>query len=274
MPSTSADYSPGVAGRLAASYTSRIEGTRRVLRAPESTGAFVAATGVCATPEDMCRFAAAHYVGCDALLGDAFKQEAHRGQWVITAGQDRGVEMGLGFHAITVDDRRYVGHGGSIGGYRSETLFDPHGKLAVSIMANCADAPSAAMIRGILQVLHYFEEHGAEPVPADRERFNVRLRNARATIEVVATKHEMVAVDPDDWMPFTVTEQLGVVDAQTLRVTTIGSHFNEGESFRYVFDGPALRSVNFAGFTMLPEREYARSVELTGRCGVLAASSG
>ena len=267
MSSTSADFGPGVATRLAPSYTPRIEGNRRALPPPESTGALVAATGLWSTPEDMCRFASAHYAGCDALLSDTLKREAHRGQWVITSGQDRGVEMGLGFHAIFVDGRRYVGHGGSIGGYRSETLFDPDARLAVSIMANWADAPSMAMIRGVLQVLHYFEEHGADPVPAGRRRFNARLRNAVATVEIVATNDRAVAIDPDRWEPFTVTEQLTVVDPETLRVSTVGSHFNEGESFRYAFDGPTLRSVKFAGFTMLPERDFVRTVKLTGRAG-------
>jgi len=274
MSCTAADFGSNVARWLAVSYTPRIEGTRRPLPTPATTGALVAATGLCSTPEDMCRFASAHYDGCDALLGDILKQEAHRGQWVITTGQDRGVEMGLGFHAVIVDDHRYVGHGGSIGGYRSETLFDPDRKLAVSIMANCADAPSMGMIRGILQVLHHFEEHGVDPVPLARDRFNVRLRDAMATVEIVATKDSVVAIDPDEWEPFTVTEELRVVDADTLRVTTVGSHFNEGESFRYAFDGLTLRSVKFAGFTMLPEREYARSAELTGRGGALAPLEG
>ena len=265
MLATWADYGPAVATRLAASYSPRIEGTRWVLSAPETTGALAAATGVCATPEDMCRFAAAHYAGCDTLLNETLKREAHRGQWVVTTGQDVGVEMGLGFHALIVDGRRYVGHGGSVGGYKSETLFDPDAKLAVSIMANCADAPSVEMVRGILQVLHYFEEHGAEPVSPDHDHFNTRVRNARATVEVVATKGLVVAVDPDAWEPFTVTEQLSVVDAETLRVSTTGSVFNEGESFHYVFDGSRLHSVTYAGFTMLPERDFVRLVELTGR---------
>ena len=265
MPDTAADYGPVAARRLAAGYTPRIEGTRWVLPNPETTGALAVATGVCSTPEDMCRFAAAHYAGCDVLLNETLRREAHRGHCVVTLGQDVGMEMGLGFHAHIVDDRRYVGHSGSVGGFKSETLFDPDARLAVSIMANCADAPSVEMVRGILQVLHYFEEHGAEPAPPDRDHFNARLRNARATVEIVATRDSVVAVDPDGWEPFTLIEQLSVVDAETRRVRTAGSVFNEGESFRYVFDGPRLRSVTYAGFTMLPERSYVRLVESTGR---------
>jgi len=252
MESTVADLAPEVVPRLSASYAGRIEGTRRRIDCQVATRALAPATGLFTTAEDMCRFAAGHYWSDQALIGSALRKEAHRSQWVLTTGYDAGAEMGLGFQIMTVGDRRLVGHTGSFGGYQSATFFEPQGALAVSVMANFRDAPVAKMIRGVFEALHHFARYTNDS--GAFARYNVRLRSTLATVEIVATGDRIVAVNPDDWEPFTFAEELALVDPATLRVVTPGSLFHEGELARYAFDDAGVRSVNYGGFIMRPDR--------------------
>jgi len=51
---------------------------------------------------------------------------------------------------------------------------------------------------------------------------------------------------------------LTVVDDSTLCISTPGSLFNHGELVRFAFDATGVESVNYGGFTMLPESATCR----------------
>lgn len=217
------------------------------------TKAFAAAVGVYATPEDMCRFAAGHFFGNQTLLSDNSKKEMQRTQQTVSNGFDYGHQFGLGLDPLFISGRRLLGHGGHMGGHLTATYFDPHGQLAVCVMANCKDAPSTQITRGIIEALDFFGQYAAREAPTRRKRLNVRLRNNLGTVQIIATHDRIVAIDPDDWEPFTWLEEAAYVTPTTLKITTENSIFNEGELIRYSFVKDKVKSVRYAGITMSPE---------------------
>jgi D-alanyl-D-alanine carboxypeptidase len=258
LGSTTTDFSAAIEPKLATAYGVPFAHERAPLWPRESTKALAAAVGIHTTAEDMCRFAAAHFFGSPDLLSEAAKREMQRAAWTLTEGYDSGVEFGLGCEIIHVNDHRLVGHSGHLAGYLTATFFDPDKRLAVSVMANSKDAPSVKILRGIFEAMDWFERNTRVRVPARLTRFNVRARNAFANIEVIAGSDSLVAIDPDDWEPFTWLEHLEYVDPHTLRFITPGSIFNEGELIEYRFSGRKPARIRCAGGTLLPETDYYR----------------
>jgi hypothetical protein len=256
LRSTVADYTASMAGRIATGYSLPFAHERMPLVARMSSNAYAAVMGGYATPQDMCRFAQAHFWGDPRLIGDMLKKEAQRTHWMVMEGNDRGLEYGLGFEVRRIRNRRLIGHSGSFSGHVTGTFFDPEERLALSVMANCRDAPVMEMVRGLVEVIDHFQKYATEETPVDRARLNARVCSAISAVEINATAGSIVATDPDTWRPFARAEELAMVDSNTLRVVTANSYFNEGELVRAEFDGGSVSSVRFAGITLLPERDY------------------
>ncbi len=255
LQDTFADYSPELNGRLVTAYGVPFEHIRPVLELRTTTGAFAPVVGVHGTPEDMCRFASAHCFGNTTLLSDESKREAQRTQWCGT-GYDSGYDYGLGFEIQRVGERRIVGHGAHLAGCLSATYFDPKEDLIVSVMANCKDAPSTQIVRGIFEALDWFKEFAADKPVAKIQRLNARLCSPTSVVEVVAASERIVLIDPDDWEPFTFGETCEQIDPTTLKITTPGSVFNAQERLRYSFKQGVAQSVRYAGATFLSESIY------------------
>ena len=71
------------------------------------------ATGFSSTAEDVCRFAAAHFLGDTRLLSDSSKRLVQHEQWKVGLGEDA---YGLGMTVERIGDRRLVGPGAPVRG--------------------------------------------------------------------------------------------------------------------------------------------------------------
>jgi D-alanyl-D-alanine carboxypeptidase len=246
----SADWAPSIGPGIALGYTVPHNQKRDPVETTMPMRALAPAGGCFASPSDMCRLVAAHFRGNGRLLPDALKNEAHKSHWVITRGYDQGYEYGLGFEVMELAGRRLVGHGGSLLGYRTATFFDPGTRLAVSVAANCKDAPALSMLRGVFQALFHFEDTASDTTPAYLSRFNARVHSPMASLQVVATKGAIVAMDPDDWEPFSWSEQLSRLDNRTLQVVTLGSIHAKGERAVFDFEDEQVSRLKFGGLTL------------------------
>jgi CubicO group peptidase (beta-lactamase class C family) len=255
LTNTFADYAPELDARLATAYGIPFEHRRPALKPRIPTDAFAPAVGIHATAEDMCRFASAHFLGDTRLLSDRTKREAQRAHRTGT-GYDDGWQFGMGFEIQHIGERRVVGHGGQLAGYLTATYFDPKDKLAVAVLANCKDAPSTQIVRGIFEALDWFGQYASHPAEKQLERLNTRVCSGVALVEVVAAAERIVLIDPDDWEPFTFCETCEQITPTTLRITTPGSVMNEGESLHYTFAQDTLQSVQYAGLNLVPEAAY------------------
>ncbi len=251
------DYTSKIKDKVPTGYGILLDRQRSVIRERSPAHGLIAATGLYATTEDMCRFVGALFPGQALLINDHMKHEMERTQQRVTRGYDQGTEFGLGLDIQTLGKRRLVGHSGHMAGHLTATYLDPSDKIAVSVSSNARDAPSVSMVRGIFGALDYFlnPDATANIPPLRKNRsFSVRLYNEVSTVEVVHNGTDIIAIDPDDWEPFAWCEKLEVMNDTTLRITTPGSIYNEGELLQYVFAGNAVKSVRFAGLTMWPKR--------------------
>ena len=105
----------------------------RLINAPYVNNSYKwAGGGFLSTPEDLCRFAAAH------LRDDFLKQETIERLWTSQHTND-GKETGYGIGwRVTTDEagRRRVGHGGGSVGGSSQLVVYPEAKLILAVTAN------------------------------------------------------------------------------------------------------------------------------------------
>ncbi len=124
-------------GRLATGYSAlKRDGSRDMLKLFQAEGISPAA-GFSSTVEDLARFASWQFrlleKGGEEILKASTLREMQRVHWM---DPDWDTAWGLGFSVYEVDDRTFVGHGGSCPGYRSTLRMDPHKKQAFIAMIN------------------------------------------------------------------------------------------------------------------------------------------
>ena len=204
--------------RLVTGYTARRPGLPRCPIPDVSTRALSPATGFYATAEDLCRYAAAHFMGDDTLLSDMAKREMRQPYWAIAQADER---YGLGFVVVDIGERRMIGHGGGFPGHATRTLIDPTDRLVVTVLTNETGAPAATLARTIVTILDYAlkpcaVEEGAPSVPC--ERFTGRFVNMWGVTDVVAFGDALLLLSPEGDDPLKSPTRLAVEDEDTLGI--------------------------------------------------------
>ncbi len=252
------DYRPSIRDRLVTNYGSELDHVRPAFDAAFTTNALSPGVGIRATAAAMCSFAAAHFIGNTSLLSDESKREMHREHVYIEDGYDEGASFGLGFQVMSVGDRRCIGHTGHVTGGVGATFFDPKAKVAVAVMANCRDMPTTQIALGVYQVIDFYTQYGAQAMPKQFDHLNVRTTNEISSVEIVATKQRIVALDPNSWEPFSLVEELEPTSVNALRITTPGSLFNKGEVIDVRLRQGKVKAISFSGTPMLPYDAVSR----------------
>jgi D-alanyl-D-alanine carboxypeptidase len=144
MTSTSVVPTPAQRLRFATSYGRRLpDGTRKVYPLMDAK-AITPAANISSTVEDLGRFASLHMLEGRNVPGQILKgstlREMHRVQWV-QPGWRSG--YGLGFSVRKLDDRVVYGHGGWVGGNKSQISISPKEKVAVIVAINADDGVPA-----------------------------------------------------------------------------------------------------------------------------------
>ncbi|HEV7216077.1 MAG TPA: serine hydrolase domain-containing protein, partial [Chloroflexota bacterium] len=195
--------------RLATGYTRPRFGLPRRAVLDVATGALAPATGFYATAEDLCRYAAAHCLGNDALLSDAAKREMQQPYWAIEQSEGR---YGLGFETTIVGERRLVGHGGGFPGHATRTQFDPTDRLVVVVLTNESGGPARAFADTVVKIIDF--ALGKPALPAERSaeyaRFAGRFVNAFGVLDVAHFGDALVALNPEEDDPVKHVTELRV----------------------------------------------------------------
>ncbi len=254
---TAPEYEAGEAD-LATGYSRRDNQQRRPL--PHvSTHAMSSATGFISTAADLCRCFTAHMVGSGQLLSDESKKEMQREAWAAkTPGASERTGYGLGFVVQELGGHRVFGHSGGFPGFITLSAAAPDAGLAVVALTN-ADGPAASIVKGIYQVIQYFQEHAtaSSAIPThDGRRLEGHYLNLWGAVLLVAAGGRMVTADPGSWDPFAASEALEFVDGDTLRVAEASSFGSEGELVRFRWREGQVETVSYAGSTMWPERAW------------------
>jgi CubicO group peptidase (beta-lactamase class C family) len=140
--------------RMAVGYsTKRRDGTRPTVTVFEARG-IAPAAGYASTVEDLARFASWQFRvlhhGADEVLSRNTLREMQRVHWI---DPDWEAKRGLGFGMWRVDDKTYVGHGGSCPGYQSHFNLDPVGKVATIFMTNAAGVNTSMFTQRAQEIL-------------------------------------------------------------------------------------------------------------------------
>ena len=142
-------------GRLATGYGSLTrDGSRRP--APFYLARGIApAAGYSSTAEDLAKFASWQFRllsggdGNGVLKASTLRQM----QRVHFIDPDWQTSYGLGFAVRRVDDKTFVGHGGSCPGYRTELLMQPQEKIATIVMANAQGVNTGQLAQKLYEIV-------------------------------------------------------------------------------------------------------------------------
>lgn len=146
-------------GKMSTGYSALYrDGTRKMMPFFQANG-INAAAGYSSTVVDLGRFAAWQFRvlngGQKELLKTATLKEMQRVQWVNPDGK---LTWGLGFAVEQLNDKTYVGHGGSCPGYRSSLLMNNKAKLATAVMINAGGTDPDKYVDAIFELLYKSEE--------------------------------------------------------------------------------------------------------------------
>ena len=134
----------------------------------------VSAANISSTVEDLARYASFHMLEGKNTPGQILKgstlREMHRVHWINSSWRGGA---GLGFSVSKGDARLTYGHGGWVGGNRSQLTISPKEKVAVIVMVNADDGEPAffagramAMLAPVIAKITAVAAPEAKPDPA------------------------------------------------------------------------------------------------------------
>jgi CubicO group peptidase (beta-lactamase class C family) len=252
--------------RLATGYTVDHYALERMPIGHLDTRAMSAATGFYSTAEDLCRYGAAHFLGCGELLTDESRREMQREHW---KADGMPMSYGLGFDVVLVGERRLIGHGGGFPGFITNTKIDPADGFVFVALTNASDGPAADLTNGMVAIVDRALRAAPAPNGHDLDRFTGRFWSLAGATDVVRLGGDLLGLGPEYLAPLTQPVELTPEDGDVLRMSAPG-FASHGERARYEFDGSGrVARIRWAAGTLYPretlEREVLPAVRASGR---------
>ncbi len=131
----------------------RRDGTQPVAPETDSKG-LTPAANMSSTVEDLARYVSLQFrkgrAGGAQILKGSTLREMHRVHWLEP---DWSSGRGLGFGVWRQGTRTLVGHGGWVGGYRTQIAFDTKSKVGVVVLTNSDEGGPGAYVRQAFDVV-------------------------------------------------------------------------------------------------------------------------
>lgn len=260
LKDTGSEYDSAIKHKIVTGYTRRDVHKTRSPITHIDTRSMAPATGFYSTAEDLCAYFSAHFPGSGKLLDDESKKEMQRVQWhAKTPHQDNHEDYGLGLEIEHIEERRTIGHGGAFPGHSTKSIADPKDALVVVVLTNCLDGPASVIAKSIYDIIDYYQKNMPITKPKhDMSKFEGRYVSLWGITDIVVTGDKVIATSTDTWHPLTKSEELEYVDGTTLKVTDAGSFDAEDELVHFNLKDGVVESVNYAGLTMWPEKDWIR----------------
>jgi CubicO group peptidase (beta-lactamase class C family) len=252
LESTGPELGPDILDRCVTGYSGKLLGVPRRGVPNIDTRALSPAAGCYSTGEDLCRFAAAQWLGNETLLTDASKRELHHAAWTDEQSEGR---YGLGFMAERIGERDTVGHSGGFPGQSTRTLFDPVEHLTVVVLSNTSgeDGRAGPLAAQIVRFIDFAQRHPGGS-SADLLRYTGRFVNVGGAVDIVAFGGKLFGMAPESDNPAKLAWEFEVVAADRLRITKCSGFGYPGESVRYERDAAGnTRRMIAGGVTMYSE---------------------
>ncbi|MFP3952165.1 MAG: serine hydrolase [Candidatus Bathyarchaeia archaeon] len=196
MDSTYVESVPKDHPQFAKGYGRRMpDGTREISPYTNSRG-IIPAANMATTVIDLAQFAMLQFREDrdGPVLSGGTLREMHRVHWL-----DPNWELGwgIGFNIQRINGKTYIGHGGSVPGYRTNIRINLKEKVAVIVFINSGDGDPVKYVekahKWIAPALAD-EEEGS--LPEDWSRYTGRFRNRWGDSEILRYNGELIMINP------------------------------------------------------------------------------
>jgi CubicO group peptidase (beta-lactamase class C family) len=214
--------------QLATGYGRRLpDGTRSKVPFTESKG-ITPAANMATTVIDLAKFAMLQFIEDEdnIVLNGETLREMHRVQWLDSNWE---LGWGLGFNILRLRNKTYVGHGGSVRGYRTNLRINLEDKIAIIIFTNSDDGNPDQYVGKALEwiqapLIKTIEEK--KPLPVEYSQYIGKYRNVWTDIEVIYYNNFLFLINPIEEDPLKEATKLIPISKNTFKMDDpgYGSH--------------------------------------------------
>jgi CubicO group peptidase (beta-lactamase class C family) len=201
------------------------------------------AANMSSTVEDLGHFISLQFrdekAGGKQILRGSTLREMHRVHWLHPNWKGG---WGLGFCVRRLDDLTLNGHGGSLGGYRTETTFCAAEKIGVVVLTNVDNGNPKFFIDRIFRVLTPVVKNITAPPKKEKtpdpywENYIGKYRNTWRDAEILLYDGNLVMIDPTDTDPFEDMVKFIPVKKNTFRLEGNSGYLSIGELVTFEMD--------------------------------------
>jgi D-alanyl-D-alanine carboxypeptidase len=229
--------------RFASGYGRRLpDGTRSIRPFGDCKG-ITPAANMATTVEDLAKFAMLQFregpAGGKQILSGHTLKEMHAVHWLDDNWQ---FGWGWGFMIHRLKDKTYVGHGGSLMGFRTNLLVCPEDKTAVVALTNADDGDplfySDKVISWVLPavVKQFAPAPEAKKPEPNWDRYTGKYRSPWGDMQIIVYEGQLVAIDPSFVDPSLDMTRLIPVAEHTFRMEMKSGSGAVGELAVFEFD--------------------------------------
>jgi len=250
--------------QLATGYGRRLpDGHRGVSPFTDCRG-ITPAANMASTVEDLARFAMLHFrdgpADGEQILRGSTLHEMQRVHWLEPDWQ---AGWGLGFRIVRQGSKTYVGHGGSLQGYRTLLRLCPADKIAGVGLTNADDGNPLMYVEKAFEWVTPAIVKAAAPKPAAAEpdpawqQYVGKYRNAWGDSQVLVLNGELVMIGPCLPDPTLAVDKLVPVAEHTFRIDTKDGYSANGELVVFEMDdGGQVQRVKMGQNYTYPQTEW------------------
>ncbi len=243
---------------FAVGYGRRMPDGSRSLRPFGDCKGIIPAANIATSLEDLAKFAMLQFgtqpVGGKQILSKYTLEEMHTLHWL---DEDWQMGWGWGFEVLRRKGKTFVGHGGSLMGFRTNLMFNPEEKIAVITLTNADDGEPALINERVYDwlspaVLKQFapkpEKKAANP---EWQKLVGRYRSPWGDMQILILNDDLVAIDPSLDDPLEAVTRLIPIGENRFRIEDKGGFGSAGEETIFEFDqnGKVSRVISGMSYT-------------------------
>ena len=227
--------------RLAKGYGRRYpDGTRTASPFTDSKG-ITPAANMTTNVEDLAKFAMLQFrcdgVGGSQILKGSTLKEMHRPHWLQPDWKEG---WGIGFNIVRDGENVYVGHGGSVQGYRTLLRLNVPDKIAVIVLTNADDGNPLIYVEKALKWLTPSLRKDGTPKSGKKgktgyQKYLGKFRNVWSDMQVLALNDQLASIDPSQPEPAESFTKLVPTGKHAFIIETESGYGSYGEKMIFEF---------------------------------------